>query len=54
MDNNQMIEMNDDIHKFCVLFVSIQVASFGLETVAPSWSEHINQVINVFYLYWFR
>ena len=23
MDNNQMIEMNDDIHKFCVLFVSI-------------------------------
>ena len=36
-----MIDMNDDIRKFCVLFVSIQVASFGLETVVASWNEHI-------------
>ena len=36
-----MIDMNDDIHKFCVSFVSIQVASFGLETVVASWNEHI-------------
>ena len=36
-----MICMNDDIHKFCVSFVSIQVASFGLETVAASWNKHI-------------
>ena len=41
MDNNEMIDMNDDIHKFCVSFVSIQVASFGLETVVASWNEHI-------------
>ena len=36
-----MIDMNDDIHKFCVSFVSIQVASFGLEAVVASWNEHI-------------
>ena len=41
MDNNEMIDMNDDIHKFCVSFVSIQAASFGLETVVASWNEHI-------------
>ena len=41
MDNNQMNDMNDDIHKFCVSFVSIQVASFGLEAVVASWNEHI-------------
>ena len=40
-DINEMIDMNDDIHKFCVSFVSIQVASFGLETVVASWNEHI-------------
>ena len=36
-----MIDMNDDINKFCVPFLSIQVASFGLETVVGSWNEHI-------------
>ena len=41
MDNNQVTDMNDDIPKFCVSFVSIQVASFHLETVAASWIEHI-------------
>ena len=41
MDNSQMVDMNDDIHKFCVSFVSIQVASFGLETVFASWNEDI-------------
>ena len=41
MDNNQMIYMNDDIHKFCVSFVSIEVASFGLETVVASLNKHI-------------
>ena len=41
MNNNQMFDMNDDIRKFCVSFVSIQVASFGLETVVASWNEHI-------------
>ena len=41
MDNNQMNYMNDDMHKFCVAFVSIQVASFGLETIAASWNKHI-------------
>ena len=51
MDDNQIIDINDDIHKFCASFVSIQVASLGLETVAASWNEHINQVINIFYLY---
>ena len=40
-DINEMIDMNDDIHKFCVSFVSIQVASFGLEAVVASWNEHI-------------
>ena len=41
MDNNQMIYMNDDIHKFFGSFLSIQVASFGLETVVASWNKHI-------------
>ena len=41
MDNNQMVDVNDDIHKFCVSFVSIQAASFGLETVFASWNEDI-------------
>ena len=41
MDNNQMVDMNDDIHKFCVSFVSIQVASFGLEKIFASWNEDI-------------
>ena len=36
MDINQMMDMNDDIHKFCVPFVSIQVASFDLETLVAS------------------
>ena len=41
MDNNKMIYMNADIHKFCVSFVSIEVASFGLETVVASLNKHI-------------
>ena len=41
MDNNQMIFMNDDIHKFCVSFVPIEVASFDLETVVASWNKYI-------------
>ena len=40
MDNNLMIDMSDDINKFFVPFVSIQVASFGLETVLALWNEH--------------
>ena len=39
--NDDSNDMNDDIHKFCVSFVSIQVASFGLETAVVSWNEHI-------------
>ena len=35
-----MIDMSDDINKFFVPFVSIQVASFGLETVLALWNEH--------------
>ena len=48
MDNNQMIDLSDDIHKFCVSFVSIQVASFGLETIFASWNEDIVPSNNFF------
>ena len=40
LDNNRVIDMDNEAYKFCVSFVSCQVASFGLQTVIASWNEH--------------
>ena len=40
MDNNGVINMEDEVEKFCVSFVSIMLANFGLNKVVASWNSH--------------
>ena len=40
MDNNEVIDMDDNIHKFCVSQVTCLIASYGLQQVVHSWNEH--------------
>ena len=38
MDNNMEIDMNVDVHKFCVSVVSCLVAEFALNKVVQTWN----------------
>ena len=40
MDNNNIINMEDEIDRFCVSSVSSLVASFGVTRVVSAWNEH--------------
>ena len=35
-----MIDMEDNMHKFCVSQVTCMVAAFGLKTVIEAWNDH--------------
>ena len=37
MDNNNIIDMADDIQKFCVSKVTMEVASYGAKVCIDSW-----------------
>ena len=41
MDNNMEIDMNLDVHKFCVSAVSCLVAEFRLNKVVQTWNSHL-------------
>ena len=40
MEEHQAINMTDPVSKFCVSFVTIKVASKGMETFVHSWNNH--------------
>ncbi|XP_057295144.1 uncharacterized protein LOC130623656 isoform X2 [Hydractinia symbiolongicarpus] len=40
MDNSLIIDMDNNIHKFCVSFVTCKVANFGLQTLVRAWNCH--------------
>jgi len=52
MDNSRTIDMENEIHKFCVSSVTCLVAGFGLEKVVKSWNEHPipGKQIHVFFI----
>ena len=49
IDNNMEIEMNVDVHKFCVSIVSFLVAEFGLNTVVQTWNSHSIPFLHLFH-----
>ena len=42
------IDMNVDVHKFCVSAVSCLVAEFGLNKVVQTWNSHSIPSIHLF------
>ena len=40
MDNNTIIDMADDIQKYCVSYVTMCVAKYGAGICIESWNEH--------------
>ena len=40
MEEHQSINMTDPVSKFCMSFVTIKVASKGMETFVHSWNNH--------------
>ena len=40
MDNDGVIDMSDETHKFSVSSVGCLVAGFGLQRVVLTWNEH--------------
>jgi len=40
LDNSQIINMTCEVQKFCVSFVSIVVAKYGMNIVVTSWNAH--------------
>ena len=40
MEEHQAINMTDPVSKFCVSFVTIKVASKGMEIFVHSWNNH--------------
>ena len=40
MENNGMIDMEDDVTKFCVSWVARQVVEVGLGYAVNSWNSH--------------
>lgn len=40
MDNNNIIDMTDDIQKYCVSFVTMYLAKHGAGICIESWNEH--------------
>ena len=48
MDNSMEIDMNVDVHKFCVLAVSCLVAEFGFNKVVQTWNSHSIPGIHLF------
>ena len=39
-ENNSVFDMENETDKFCVSWVSCQVASFGLQVCIRSWNSH--------------
>ena len=52
MDNNHIIDMEDDIQKFCVSKVTIEVGNYGAKVCIDSWNEHFvrSKLIIIWYL----
>ena len=48
IDNNMEIDMNVDVHKFCVSAVSCLVAEFGLNKLVQTWNSHSIPSIHLF------
>ena len=48
MDNNMEIDMNVDVHKFCVSAVSCLVVEFRLNKVVQTWNSHFKSGIHLF------
>ena len=40
LDNDGLIDMTNDVQKFCVSYVTCEVAKVGLERVVMSWNNH--------------
>ena len=40
MDNDGIIDMENDVHKFCVSYVSGEVAKVEFERVVGAWNQH--------------
>ena len=40
MDNDGVIDMENDVHKFCVSFITGEVAKVGLDRVVGAWNQH--------------
>ena len=40
MDNNQIIDMEDEVVKYCISAVSCMVSSYGLQQLVSSWNMH--------------
>ena len=40
MDNNGDINMADSLHRYCVLWIAIEVLKKGAETFICSWNSH--------------
>ena len=40
MENDHVIDMVNDTHKFCVSWVTIRVANVGTTIVIKSWNNH--------------
>ena len=53
MDNQMIIDMDDETHKYCVSAVTCLVADFGLQRVVRTWNEHaIPGNINFFFIFY--
>ena len=40
MDNDQIIDMDCNVQKFCVSYVCCHIAAYGIQTVVDSWNSH--------------
>ena len=40
MDNDGIINMEDEVEKFCVSFITCEVAKIGIERVIQAWNNH--------------
>ena len=54
MDNDGTIEMENDILKFCVLYVTGEVTKVGFEPVVGEWNQHRIPAIFLFFLTVFK
>jgi len=41
LDNSNRIDMENEVHKFCVSFVTVKVTEFGIGKVMLAWNEHV-------------
>ena len=48
MDNSVEIDMNDDVHKFCISAVPCLAAEFGFNKVVQTWNFHSIPGIHLF------